>query len=70
MDNIKALQELYRKGYIGYKVIMYHAIREKVDTMTGKKSHKVRHIMAMMKLSKSTVYRALRMIPSKHNSWD
>jgi len=64
MTRLETLKDLYMRGHISYKLIMYFHIRMKVDSMKGKQSIKVRYIMKLMGLSKSTVYRALRMIPS------
>jgi len=54
------MQDLYRAGLIGYKVIWYLHLRNKYESLRGKKSMRVKHLATLMSVHPNTIYNALR----------
>lgn len=54
------LEQLYRDGLISYTILRDKDIRDKIDSLPGKLSIRVKHVAYSMKLSLSTIYRAIK----------
>jgi len=56
------LQKMYKDGLLSSKVLMYHDICTKIDSLPPQKlSVKVRIVAQSMGVSTDTIYRAIRM---------
>ena len=54
------LEQLYRDGLISYTILRDKDIRDKIDSIPGKLSNKVKIVAEHLGLSTRTIYRAIQ----------